>query len=264
MNRAQRRALVIIPTFREAENIVEVLHRVRHEAPAVDVLVVDDKSTDATAALAEAAACELGRIEVLRRDQRGGLGAAYRAGFALGLERGYEVLVEMDADLSHDPAALPALLREAEHGADLAIGSRYVPGGSTPGWPRRRRMLSRFGNAYAVFMLGLHASDVTSGYRAYRAPALAAADYEHTGATGYGFQIELAQRIARSGGKIVEVPISFVDRVRGESKMSGRIIVEALALVAWWAVRDRILHRRRREDVHRALAPSRLSGSPAG
>ena len=167
---------MIIPTFREAENIVEVLHRVRRAAPTVDVLVVDDKSTDATAALAEATARKLGGIEVLRRGERGGLGAAYRAGFARGLERGYDVLVEMDADLSHDPAMLPVLVREAERGADLAIGSRYMPGGSTPGWPRRRRLLSRVGNAYAAFMLGLDASDVTSGYRAYRAAALAAAD----------------------------------------------------------------------------------------
>ena len=263
MNLVKSRVLVIIPTFREAENIVEVLHRVRRDAPDVDVLVVDDNSTDATAVLAEATARELGQIEVLRRSERGGLGAAYRAGFAFGFQRGYEVLVEMDADLSHDPAALPVLLREVDWGADLAIGSRYVPGGSTPTWSRRRRLLSRCGNRYAAFMLGLHASDATAGYRAYRAKSLAAVGYESTSAAGYAFQIELTYRMARSGGKIVEIPVEFRDRTRGESKMSGRIIVEALALVAWWAVRDRVLHRHGR-DGNRGLAPSSLSGSPAG
>ena len=236
---------MVLPTYQEAANVVEVLRRVRAAAPGADVLVVDDGSPDGTADLAQAAGRELGGVDVLRRTAKAGLGKAYRAGFAVGLERGYEVLVEMDADLSHDPAALPSLLRAVEDGADLAIGSRYVSGGSIPAWSASRRALSRNGNRYAAAALGLGVHDATAGYRAYRATMLDKIDLGAVRADGYGFQIEMTYRVARAGGTIVEVPIVFTDRVLGQSKMSGRIVVEALALVTWWGIRDRVLRRGR-------------------
>jgi dolichol-phosphate mannosyltransferase len=239
------RTLIVVPTYQESHNIDELLRRVRHAAPDADVLVVDDRSPDGTADLACAVAAELGQIAVLRRRGKDGLGAAYRAGFAWGLARRYDVLVEMDADLSHDPCVVPSLLREIRGGADLAIGSRYISGGDTPDWPARRRLLSLAGNRYARRMLGLCTTDATSGYRAYSAGALEAIGVGTTRATGYGFQIELAYRVSRSGGRISEVPIVFRDRRRGTSKMSPRIAIEALALVTWWALRDRVLGWRR-------------------
>ncbi len=239
------RALVVLPTYQEAENIAEVLRRLRAAAPAADVLVVDDSSPDGTAAIAKAAGHELGGVDVLIRPTKSGLGSAYRAGFADGLARGYDVLVEMDNDLSHDPARLPALLHTVEAGADLAVGSRYVPGGLIPNWPVHRRFLSRAGNRYAAFVLGLSVRDATSGFRAYRADALRRIDLTSVSADGYGFQIEMAYRVAANDGKIVELPIEFVDRKRGTSKMSLRIIVEALLLVTWWGLRDRVTRRRR-------------------
>lgn len=235
---------MIIPTYDEAENIDEVLRRTREAVPAAEVLVVDDGSPDGTADLAEALGAELGRIHVLRRGGKGGLGAAYRAGFARGLAEGFEVLVEMDADLSHDPGALPDLLAAVDDGADLVIGSRYVPGGAIPNWQLWRILLSRWGNRYAAAVLGLGVRDATAGYRAYRATMLSRVPLHEVQADGYGFQIEMAYRVRRLGGAITEVPISFTDRVRGTSKMSGRIIVEALVLVTWWGLRDRVLRRR--------------------
>ncbi len=237
------RALVVLPTYQEAENIAEVLRRLRAAAPAADVLVVDDSSPDGTAAIAKAAGHELGGVDVFVRPAKSGLGSAYRAGFAEGLARGYDILVEMDSDLSHDPARLPALLRAVEAGADLAVGSRYVPGGSIPNWPYHRRWLSKSGNRYADVLLRLSVRDATSGFRAYRAGALRQIDLESVRADGYGFQIEMAYRVAGNGGRIVELPIEFVDREKGTSKMSMRIIVEALLLVTWWGVRDRVRHR---------------------
>jgi glycosyltransferase involved in cell wall biosynthesis len=181
---------------------------------------------------------------VLRRPGKAGLGSAYRHGFRWGLARGFEAMVEMDADLSHDAAQLPQLIGALEDGADLAVGSRYVPGGSIPDWSWRRRALSRWGNRYAAALLGLKIADATSGFRAYRASVLADLDSVWVRADGYGFQIEMAYLTARRGYRIVEVPISFTDRTAGESKMSGHIIVEALALVTWWGLRDRWRHRR--------------------
>jgi dolichol-phosphate mannosyltransferase len=233
------RTLAIVPTYVEAENIVEFLRRTRAAVPNVDILVVDDNSPDGTAALAEDAARELGGIDVLRRPEKKGLGSAYRAGFAIGLDKGYDVLVQIDADLSHDPAVLPNLLHEVETGADLAIGSRYVPGGEIPHWPWFRRALSRYGNLYASVVLGTGTKDATSGYRAYRADTLKAIDYSATRSKGYGFQIETAYRVYRWGGRIAEVPIVFTDRVRGHSKMSWPIFAEELLLVTWWGLRDR-------------------------
>jgi dolichol-phosphate mannosyltransferase len=234
---------VVLPTYEEAENIAEVLRRLRAAVPSADVLVVDDSSPDGTAAVAKAAGHELGGIDVAIRPGKAGLGSAYRHGFREGLDRGYDVLVEMDSDLSHDPAALPALLKAVEGGADLAIGSRYVPGGSIPQWSAHRRALSRYGNLYAGAVLGLGVKDATSGFRAYRGDMVDRIDLGTVRADGYGFQIEMAYRVASLPGEIVELPIEFVDRTRGTSKMSVRIIVEALVLVTWWGVRDRILHR---------------------
>lgn len=242
------RVLVVMPTFDEAENIEEVLGLVRRTVPDADVLVVDDNSPDGTADIAEAVGEQLGQISVLRRPGKQGLGSAYRAGFEYGLERGYEAMVEMDSDLSHDPLALPSILAPLDQGADLVIGSRYVPGGSIPDWSLHRRLLSRWGNRYAGFVLGLAVRDATAGYRAYRAEILAGIDLDAVKAEGYGFQIEMAYRVASAGGRIVEVPISFSDRLRGKSKMSGMIVVEALVLVTWWAIRDRILRRPHRSS----------------
>ena len=230
-----------MPTYQEATNIVAILQRVRAVVPTAEILVVDDNSPDGTAELAERAREELGGIEVLRRPGKAGLGSAYRDGFARGLHAGVDVLVEMDADLSHDPASLPDLLRPALEGqADLVIGSRYVPGGVIPDWPFHRRALSRWGNRYAAAMLRLPVADATAGFRAYRAEILRTIDLASVSTDGYGFQIDMAYRVARAGGRIVEVPIQFTDRVRGKSKMSGRIIVEALLAVSWWGIRDRL------------------------
>ena len=241
--------LVIIPTYLESENIENVLSAVRSSLPEANVLVVDDNSPDGTADLAEKVGEKLGRIEVLRRSGKAGLGSAYRAGFRWGAERGYSVFVEMDADLSHDPADLPRLIAPMDEGADLVIGSRYVPGGAIPGWPTHRALLSREGNRYAAFMLGLPVADATSGYRAFRASTLAKVDLEAVRADGYGFQIEMVYRMRQVGGALREIPITFIDRVEGKSKMSGRIIVEALGLVTVWGVRDRV--RRLRSQLKR-------------
>jgi dolichol-phosphate mannosyltransferase len=207
------------------------------------VLVVDDASPDGTADLARAAGEQLGQVDVLARPGKGGLGGAYRAGFQRAFSEGYEVIVQMDADLSHPPDRLAALLAEVDKGADIAIGSRYVKGGATANWPLVRRLLSRSANIYASLMLGLGVHDATAGFRAYRADILQLVEASATKATGYGFQLELSYRAHRLGARIVEVPITFNDRVRGVSKMSWHIIGEAMSLVAWWALRDRILRR---------------------
>jgi glycosyltransferase involved in cell wall biosynthesis len=239
------RVLVVLPTYQEATNIVTVLQRVRAAVPSVDVLVVDDNSPDGTADLAEATGRDIGRVEVLRRPGKAGLGSAYRAGFTHGLEAGADVLVEMDADLSHDPADLPRLLAPVlDDRADLCIGSRYVPGGSIPEWPFHRRALSRWGNRYAAAMLKLDVADATAGFRAYRADIVRKVGIDSVSTDGYGFQIDMAYRVTRVGGRVVEIPIEFRDRVRGTSKMSGRIIVEAMRAVTWWGIRDRVRRRR--------------------
>ncbi len=238
------RTLVVMPTYQEAENVVEVLSRVRAAAPDVDVLIVDDSSPDGTADLARAAAAELGQIDVLVRPKKDGLGNAYRHGFRVGLDEGYERLVQMDADLSHDPAALPSLLAKLDAGAVAVIGSRYVPGGSIPHWPWHRRALSKWGNRYACAVLGRPIQDATAGFRAYEASTLIDIDVFSTRAKGYGFQIETAYRVSQTGRHLAEVPIAFTDRVRGNSKMSVAVMIEELALVTWWGLRDRVLHRR--------------------
>jgi glycosyltransferase involved in cell wall biosynthesis len=187
----------------------------------------------------------VGEVSVLRRPVKAGLGSAYRAGFRWGIDHGHDALVEMDADLQHDPAALPSLLAPLDGDADLVVGSRYIPGGSTPDWAWHRLMLSRWGNRYAGMVLGIKVRDATSGFRAYRADLVSQLDLDAVRADGYGFQIEMCYQTRGVGGSICEVPIRFGDRQRGASKMSSRIVVEALLLVTWWGLRDRVLRRRK-------------------
>lgn len=239
------RTLVVLPTYEEALNIDEALRRVRAAAPGVDILVMDDNSPDGTAAIARTIAAELGQIDVIVRECKDGLGNAYRHGFRVGLDRGYEVLMQMDADLSHDANDIPHLLGRVDRGADLAIGSRYVPGGSVPHWAWYRRALSRYGNRYACFALGMSIHDATAGFRAYRADTLKSIDVFTTRAKGYGFQIETAYRVSRLQSAIDEVPIVFTDRIRGASKMSAAVMAEEMLLVTWWGIRDRFLPRLR-------------------
>jgi dolichol-phosphate mannosyltransferase len=247
------RVLVVLPTYNEAENIDHVLRRIRAALPEAGVLVVDDGSPDGTADLAEKLGGELGNIEILRRRAKAGLGSAYRAGFTWGLERGWDAFVEMDADLSHEPEALPSLVAPLAEGVDLVVGSRYVPGGSIPNWRWHRRLLSQGGNVYAALLLGLHVTDSTSGFRAYRGDALRRIDLASVRAEGYGFQIEMVYQVLQHGGQVTEVPIRFVDRVEGKSKMSMHIVVEALLLVTWWAAR-RVAHHLVKGSSHRARA----------
>jgi dolichol-phosphate mannosyltransferase len=236
---------VVVPTFNEAANIDDILRRIRGVVPEATILVVDDGSPDGTADMAEKLGAELGALEVIRRPEKSGLGSAYRDGFRYALARGADALVEIDADGSHDPAALPALLANVANGADLAIGSRYVPGGVIPEWTAARRWLSRWGNRYAAGMLGLGVNDNTSGFRAYSARLVERIDLDAVRAEGYGFQIEMTYRSVRLGARIVEFPITFVDRTRGLSKMSSRIVVEALGLVTLWGLRDIVSLKRR-------------------
>ena len=239
------RTLVVVPTYNEADNIVPFLTAVRVAAPDVEVLVVDDNSPDGTGKLAEETADRLGSITVLHRAGKAGLGAAYRHGFEVAFERGHDVIVSMDSDLSHDPGVIPTMVGLVEQGADVVVGSRYVPGGGTVHWPLRRRLLSRWGNRYTGLVLGLRVRDCTSGFRAYRAEALRSVQPGETSAEGYAFLTELVRRLARGGARIVETPILFRDRERGVSKMSGRIIVESMLLVTRWGLRDLVSRKRR-------------------
>ena len=238
------RSLVVVPTYQEAENVGRFLAAVRASVPEADILVVDDNSPDGTGALAEQAAEQLGRITVLHRAAKDGLGAAYREAFAWALEQGHDIVIQMDCDFSHDPAAIAQLIARVEAGADCAVGSRYVPGGSTPNWPAHRRLLSRYGNRYTAAVLGLGIRDATSGFRAYRADALRTIDVATTRSSGYAFMSELALRMVGAGMRIDEVPITFVDRTFGSSKMSARIITESMVLVSAWGVRSRFGRRR--------------------
>lgn len=250
------RAVVLVPTYDEVGNIEAVLRAIRAAAPEAGLVVIDDASPDGTAAVAERVGEELGRVDVLRRPGKDGLGNAYRAGFAHAIAQGYDVLVTIDADLSFDPGVIPTLLAVLEEGHDLVAGSRYVPGGSTPNWPWHRRALSRYGNRYTGWVLGLPLRDATSGFRAYRAPVLEAIGYATTRANGYAFMTELAFRIAAAGGRVAEVPIEFRDRERGTSKMSGRIIVESMGRVTWWGGREALRRLRGRGSDRSAVAGS--------
>ncbi len=235
------RSLVVVPTYQEAENVERFLTTLRRAAPSVDILVVDDNSPDGTGGLAEKVAAEIGGIAVLHRPGKEGLGAAYREAFARALTEDHDVIIQMDCDFSHDPAVVPTLIDAVavDGGAGAAIGSRYVPGGSTPNWPVHRRLLSRYGNLYTSAVLGLGVSDATSGFRAYRAETLRRIDVASTRSSGYAFMGELAHRMVQAGISIEEIPITFVDRTHGTSKMSAKIIAESMVRVTLSGVRAR-------------------------
>lgn len=238
------RVLVVIPTYNEADNLTWIVSRVRQAVPSVDILVADDNSPDGTGAVAEQLAGQDRRVHVLHREGKQGLGAAYLAGFGWARRRGYDAVVEMDADGSHAPEDLPAMLTAARD-ADVVIGSRWTSGARVLNWPLRRLLLSRCGNLYARLALGMPVSDATGGYRVYRLSALDALDLESVCSQGYSFQVELSRLAHRAGVRIVEVPITFAERERGRSKMSPLIVAEALWRITGWAVADRRLALRR-------------------
>jgi len=237
-------ALVVLPTYDEVENLPIILGRLFDAAPDVQVLVVDDGSPDGTGELAERMAVDDDRVHVMHRTGKLGLGSAYVAGFRWGLERGHDVLVEMDADGSHPPEVLPEMIARVRADAPgspaLAIGSRWVPGGSVVDWPLSRQVLSRGGNLYARLALGLELKDVTAGFRAYRREALAAMDLGTIDSKGYCFQVDMTLRVLDGGGHVVEVPIEFRERELGVSKMSRAIVLEAMAKVTQWGVQRRV------------------------
>jgi dolichol-phosphate mannosyltransferase len=230
--------LVIIPTYNEHENIEPIVARVHAAVPPADVLVVDDGSPDGTGKIADALAEQDDRVHVLHRTAKAGLGAAYIAGFDWGLDAGYDVLVEMDADGSHAPEQLPRLLSAIDH-ADLVLGSRWIPGGTVVDWSRHRELLSRGANLYTRMALGIGVRDATGGFRAYRREVLEAIDYAAVASEGYCFQVDLAWRAVRGGYRVSEVPITFAERERGESKMSSTIVREALWRVTRWGADHR-------------------------
>lgn len=230
--------LVVIPTYNEKDNLALITARVRTAVPEADVLVADDNSPDGTGVIADALAADDDHVHVLHREEKEGLGAAYLAGFEWALANGYGVVVEMDADGSHRPEQLPSLL-EALRDADLVLGSRWVDGGSVVNWPKSREMLSRGGNLYTRIALGVPLRDATGGYRAFRAEALKALDLTHVESQGYCFQVDLAWRAVQRGLRVREVPITFVERELGTSKMSQKIVAEALWRVTVWGARDR-------------------------
>ncbi|WP_395110100.1 polyprenol monophosphomannose synthase [Actinomadura sp. SCN-SB] len=233
------RVLVIIPTYNERDNIEGIVGRVRAAAPPVDVLIVDDASPDGTGKLADGLAAADDHVKVLHRTGKEGLGPAYVAGFRWAAENGYDVMVEMDADGSHQPEELPRLLT-ALRDADLVIGARWIPGGKVENWPVTREALSRGANTYARLLLGMPLHDATGGFRAFRAATLEKIGLEGVDSRGYCFQIDLALRALREGLRVVEVPITFVDRVHGTSKMSGDVFAEAAWRVTRWGVENRL------------------------
>ena len=247
------RTLVCIPTYDEAENVRTVVARVRAAQPEAHVLIVDDDSPDGTGAIADELAAVDPSVFVLHRTEKAGLGVAYLAAFDWGLRHGYEVIVEMDADGSHRSQDLGGLLDAVAGGADLALGSRWIPGGRVENWSRHRRWLSRGGNVYARLMLRVPVSDATGGFRAFRADALTALDLRDVASHGYCFQVDLVRRAHDHGLTIAEVPIVFVEREHGVSKMSGGIVTEALWRVTVWGVQRRLRHLARR--VTRRPAP---------
>jgi dolichol-phosphate mannosyltransferase len=243
------RTLVVIPTYNERENLPRTLARVRAAVPGAHVLVADDASPDGTGQEADHLAADDDHVHVLHRPDKRGLGAAYLDGFGWGMAHGFDVLVEMDADGSHQPEQLPSLLERVEAGADLVLGSRWVPGGTVVNWPRHRAVLSRGGNAYARLALGIPLRDATGGYRAFRASTLRKIGLDEVVSQGYCFQIDLAWRVLLAGLRVDEVPITFVERELGASKMNQAIVAEALWRVTQWGARRRLDqlrgHRRR-------------------
>lgn len=236
------RITVVIPTYNERDNIPLITAGVRSAVPAADLLIVDDNSPDGTGDLADDLAAADKRVHVLHRRAKAGLGAAYIAGFCAALDQGYDTIVEMDADGSHQPGELPKLLA-ALAGADIVLGSRWVPGGEALNWLKSREFLSCAGNAYARAMLGIPLRDMTGGYRAYRADALRKIGLENVESVGYCFQIDLARRAVQAGLTVTEVPITFVDRTYGTSKMSKAIVCEALWRVTRWGISGRLRKR---------------------
>ena len=238
------RVVMVIPTYNEVENIEWIVGRLRRAHPEVDALVVDDESPDGTGAVAAALARTDRQVHVLHRAAKGGLGAAYLHGFAWALDEGYDVIGEMDADGSHQPEELHRLLAALEH-ADLVIGSRWIPGGSVTNWPVQRELLSRGGNAYVRLLLGIRVRDATAGYRLFRRATLEKIDLREVRSTGYVFQTDLVARTLRAGLTVREVPIEFVERIRGESKMSPSVATESLRRITAWGVRERVQRFRR-------------------
>ena len=228
-------ALIIIPTYNERENLKSLCDQVLTALPSADLLIVDDNSPDGTGQLADQMAAENQRINVLHRSGKLGLGTAYIAGFRYALSKGYEFVFEMDADFSHDPVYLPALLGAAKDGAGVVIGSRRVPGGGTENWGLGRQLISAGGSLYARTILGLDVRDLTSGFKCFRREVLAAIDLDAVRSNGYSFQIEMTYRAVRKGFSVAEVPIIFIDRRAGQSKMSSKIFAEAMGMV--WRLR---------------------------
>jgi dolichol-phosphate mannosyltransferase len=245
------RVVMVVPTYNEADNLAWVVGRLRTAQPSVDVLVVDDNSPDGTGALADDLAADDPAVHVLHRPGKSGLGAAYVAGFTWALETGYDVIGEMDADGSHQPEQLHRLLEALAGddgvGADLVIGSRWIPGGSVVNWPLRREALSRGGNLYVRLLLGISIRDATAGFRVFRRAALEKIDLASVESTGYVFQTDLVTRCLRAGLTVREVPIEFVERVRGDSKMSGAVATESLRRITRWGLRER------RDQLRRAV-----------
>jgi dolichol-phosphate mannosyltransferase len=229
---------MVVPTYQEADNLAWIVGRLRAAQPDVDVLVVDDGSPDGTGAIADRLAAEDPAVRVVHRTSKAGLGAAYLHGFRVALDAGYDVVGEMDADGSHQPEQLQRLL-EALRGADLVIGSRWVPGGSVVNWPKQREALSRGGNLYVRLLLGIDVRDATAGFRLFRRATLEKIDLGAVRSTGYVFQTDLVARTLAAGLTVREVPIEFVERVRGDSKMSGAVAVESLRRITAWGVRER-------------------------
>ena len=248
------RVLVVIPTYNEADNIRLITERTRRAVPDVDILVADDNSPDGTGAIADELAAADDHIFVLHRAGKEGLGAAYKAGFAWAKNKGYDAVVEMDADGSHAPEELPKML-DVLRETDAVLGTRYIPGGSVHNWPAHRLLLSRGGNIYIRMALGMPFKDATGGYRVYRMPVLDAINVDTVASTGYSFQVELAWRTYKAGFRMAEVPISFTEREHGVSKMSGNIMKEQLLRVTLWGLQTR------RDALRRRLGRRSREGS---
>src|SRR3954447_1301202 len=233
------RLVMVVPTYNEAENLAWIVGRLRAAEPAIDVLVVDDASPDGTGDIADELAAADPAVRVVHRSSKEGLGAAYLHGFRVALDAGYDVIGEMDADGSHQPEQLDRLLTALRDGADLVIGSRWVPGGAVVNWPLRRELLSRGGNLYVRLLLGVQVRDATAGYRLFRRTTLEKIDLESVQSTGYVFQTDMLARPIAAGLTVREVPIEFVERVRGDSKMSGSVATESLRRITAWGLRER-------------------------
>lgn len=259
MSKPSDSTLVIIPTYNELENLPLITSRVRKSNPEVDILIVDDNSPDGTGEAADAMAQKDDHIHVLHREGKGGLCGAYIAGFRWGLERDYQVLCEMDADGSHAPEQLHLLLDEVDDGADLVIGSRYIPGGEVVNWPKQRWILSKGGNLYISLALGGGIKDMTAGYRAFRRNVLESLDLDGLSNAGYIFQVEIAFRVLQADFDVREVPITFTEREIGESKLDGSFVKDSLAEVTKWGVRHRAQQAKHAGEVIGGLAKQEIS-----